>query len=357
MKYLMPLLFGAILLTGCGRDESGQTSRHSVYVTTPQAASADGQARLLSGVVEEANGISIGFKTPGQIARLYVKEGDYVRAGQLLAQLDDADYKLGVEALQIQYDQLSEEVGRAKRLFEKNSMSANDFEKASAGLRQLGVQLEANKNKLAYTRLYAPASGYIQSVNFSRSEMVDAGTAVFNLLDVSGMEVVVNIPASLYSASARTAAYACRRQGLKDGAWVPCRFISLVPKADSNQLYRMRLSVDRADAGQLTSGTNVEVSMSLAGASAESTAVQVPVSALFRTPAGEESVWVVSPDSTVTRRTVTVDRSVAGARTVGVTSGLKADERIVRAGVGALTEGEKVDIIAEPSATNPGGLL
>jgi len=357
MKYLLPLLFGAMLLAGCGRNESGQTSRHSVYVTTPQSASADGRVRLLSGVVEEANGISIGFKTPGQITKLYVKEGDYVHAGQLLAQLDDADYKLGVEALQIQYDQLTEEVGRAKRLFEKNSMSANDFEKASAGLRQLGVQLEVNKNKLAYTKLYAPTPGYIQSVNFSRSEMVDAGTAVFNLLDVSGMEVVVNIPASLYSPSARTAAYACRPQGLKDGGWVPCRFISLVPKADSNQLYRMRLSVDRANTGLLTSGTNVEVSMTLGTGNTEDTAVQVPVSALFRTPEGEESVWVVSADSTVTRRAVTVDHSVAGAKTVGVTSGLKADERIVRAGVGALTEGEKVDIIAEPSATNVGGLL
>ena len=358
MKYTMPLLVGALILAGCSGEQTARPSLHSVYVTTPIAPDPSGETRLLSGVVEEAHGISLGFKTPGQITKLYVKEGDYVHAGQLLAQLDDADYKLGVEAAQIQYDQLSDEVGRARRLYEKNSMSANDFEKASAGLRALAVQLEANKNKLAYTRLYAPTSGYIQSVNFSPAEMVDAGTAVFNLLDVSGMEIVVNIPASLYTPAARTASYECRPQAVKDGRWVPCRFISLVPKADANQLYRMRLAVDRAHTGLLTSGTNVEVAMTLRGAGdADAAPVTIPSSALFRTPEGEESVWVVGADSTVTRRSVGIERSVAGARTVTITSGLGAGETVVRAGVGALHEGEKVEIIAEPAETNVGGLL
>lgn len=63
----------------------------------------------------------------------------------MLAELDDEDYKLGVEALQIQYNQLKDEVARTRKLFEQKSVSANDYEKASAGLRQLGVQLQVNK--------------------------------------------------------------------------------------------------------------------------------------------------------------------------------------------------------------------
>ena len=138
-----------------------------------------------SGIVREAHTISLGFKTAGQIERIHVREGDYVRQGQLLAELDDADYRLGVEALQIQYDQLEDEVERTKRLFDQKSVSVNDYEKAVAGLRQLGVQLQVNKNKLDYTKLYAPIDGYVQSVNFSPAEMVDAGTALFTLLDMS----------------------------------------------------------------------------------------------------------------------------------------------------------------------------
>jgi len=55
--------------------------------------------------------LNVAFKTAGQIESVNVKEGDYVRASQLLASLDDKDYKLGLEALQVQYDQLSDEVG------------------------------------------------------------------------------------------------------------------------------------------------------------------------------------------------------------------------------------------------------
>ncbi len=60
------------------------------------------------------------FKTAGQIAQINVKEGEYVREGQLIASLDDADYKLGVEALQIQHDQVSDEVSRVRELYKKN---------------------------------------------------------------------------------------------------------------------------------------------------------------------------------------------------------------------------------------------
>ncbi|MDE5749395.1 MAG: efflux RND transporter periplasmic adaptor subunit, partial [Duncaniella sp.] len=88
MKYPLPLLVGALILAGCSGEQTSRSSLHSVYVTTPVSADTSGETRLLSGVVEEAHGISLGFKTPGQITKLYVKEGDYVHAGQLLAQLD-----------------------------------------------------------------------------------------------------------------------------------------------------------------------------------------------------------------------------------------------------------------------------
>lgn len=90
----------------------------SVYVTTPEGGEGTGSLNF-TGVVEEDDNISIGFKTPGQIKKILVKEGDHVRNGQLLAVLDDEDYKLGVEALQIQYDQVKDEVARAARLLRK----------------------------------------------------------------------------------------------------------------------------------------------------------------------------------------------------------------------------------------------
>lgn len=156
----------AALTCGCAGSPSNEPYVQRVSLTRPELLGGE-TIRTFSGVVRAAHEVNLGFKTAGQIARIHVEEGDYVRRGELLAELDDADYRLAVEALQIQYDQLKDEVERTKQLFEQKSVSANDFEKASAGLRQLGVQLQANRNKLNYTKLYAPTDGYIQKVNFS----------------------------------------------------------------------------------------------------------------------------------------------------------------------------------------------
>ena len=196
------------LLCSCSEQKKTSLPVHSVEVTNP-TPSCKTITKSYSGIVREAHEISLGFKTAGQIKRIHVEEGKYVRKGELLAELDDEDYKLGVEALQIQYDQLKDEVARTRKLFEQKSVSANDYEKASAGLRQLGVQLQVNKNKLEYTRLYAPEDGYIQSVNFSPAEMVDAGTAMFTFLDVSHLEVKTDLPSSIYKVINNVTDYDC----------------------------------------------------------------------------------------------------------------------------------------------------
>lgn len=350
MKYLSILIF-TFLLISCSGNEKQQPELKSVYVTNP-GTDGSGNSLTFSGVLEENENISLSFKTPGQIRRIYVKEGSHVQAGQLLAELDATDYKLGVEAVQIQYDQLSQEIERAKRLYDKKSMSANDYEKAVAGLRQLSVQLQVNKNKLAYTRLYAPASGIIESVNFAPAEMVDAGTTVFNMLDTHGMEVVCDIPAQTYMQRDSFSGFSCRSTR-GNGTSYPLRLLSIVPKADSNQLYRMHLALGDQATTELTSGMNVEVSVDM---NPEQTSVTtVPSSSLFLR-GDKECVWIVQSDSAVTARKVEPDGTVNGETAV-IKSGLSPDDIIVRAGVSMLHEGEKVKIIGKPSETNVGELL
>ena len=229
MKILQWMTAATCLMVSCTGGQQNVPFVHSVYITQP-AATGEEQLKTYSGIVEEAHEISLGFKTAGQLKNILVKEGDFVEKGQLLAELDDADYRLGVEALQIQYDQLKEEVKRTTQLFEQQSISANDYEKATAGLRQLEVQLQVNKNKLEYTKLYAPNSGYIRSVNFSPAEMVDAGTAVFRLLDVSRLEVVADVPVKAYMDREQFTRFSCKT-AYTEGKELPMTLTSLTPKA------------------------------------------------------------------------------------------------------------------------------
>ncbi len=344
------ILLSAVLLCACSHRPAEQAQPHSVYVTEVSGADADATCSF-AGRVEEEKSISLGFKTPGQIKRILVKKGQAVHKGQLLAELDNADYALGVEALQIQYDQVSQEVARAKRLYEKNSMSTNDYEKAAAGLRQLAVQLQVNKNKLAYTRLYAPASGVIGEVNFAPAEMVDAGTAVFTLLGSSQMEVECDIPAQVYHTIGNYSDFTCRTSLQPDKSY-NMKLLGIVPKADGNQLYRLRLAFAEPVGTGITAGMNVDVSARCATPQSD---IELPASAIFR-DGDQTCVWQVMPDSTVQRVAVTVADVPAGAN-VTVVSGLAPGARVVKAGVNALHSGDKVRIIEQPSETNVGGLI
>ena len=350
MKCKWMLMLG-LMVCACGHEKMEKEQElHNVYVVSPSDYTPS-QERTFAGVVEEKGEIGVGFKTAGQLKTICVKEGQAIRPGQLLAVLDDSDYKLGVEALKIQYDQVKDEVERAKRLFEKKSMSVNDYEKAAAGLRQLGVQLQVNKNKLAYTRLTSPCAGVVESVNFSVGEMVDAGTSVFTVLDMSQKSVTVDIPASLYMQRESIEAITCTSNH-NPGETYPMTMLSIVPKADSNQLYRMKLGF-RGGASGITPGMNVEVRIEFNSNGEEK--MKIPSSALFRK--GEEAyVWTVNADSTVTMSKVEINPLYTGSE-VEILSGLSPDAKVVRAGVRMLHEGEKIRIIGKPSKTNVGGML
>ena len=352
MKRLITMIIVVGTLCACDGTSHENSKMRSVMLTEPVRLES---AHVINypGIVREAHSVNLGFKTAGQIERILVHEGDYVRKGALLAELDDADYRLGVEALQIQYDQLEDEVKRTKELFNQKSVSANDYEKAVAGLKQLGIQLQVNKNKLDYTKLYAPTDGYIQRVNFSPAEMVDAGTALFSLLDLSTMEVEADIPQETYRQRDRFIRYACTAAG--EEAEYSLRLSSLTPKADGNQLYRLQLTFAGKPDKQLTAGMNVEVSITVADTASVS-GYAVPLRAIFRD--GENAcVWILGTDSTVTKREVVLNHSIDDKGRAIVIGGLTGQERIVRAGVNVLREGERVRVVESPSKTNVGGVL
>ncbi len=347
MKSKWIVLSLAVLLMACSGKENNHQPLHSVVTTTANATS-NLETKSFSGVIEEKAEISLGFKTSGQIMQIYVKEGDYVHAGQLLARLDDKDYQLGVTASKAQYQQLSNELARMKKLLDAKSISANDYEKAEAGLKQLAVKLQSDENTVKYTRLYASCDGYVQSVNFEKAEMVNAGIPVFSILSAGQMKVSVSIPQEVYNNRSYITHISCKANGQEIGV----KQLSIAPKADAAQLYKMLLSVDSNK--RLAAGQNVEVNFHMSNRNFKGK-LSLPVNAVFNDH-GHNYVWVVSVDSTVNRREVQTDGVDAQGNLV-IASGINGDEVIVRAGVHALTDKEKVKIIAKPSATNIGGLL
>jgi RND family efflux transporter MFP subunit len=352
-----------LILNSCasGGETETQKIAHNVMLVQP-IVSGSSQVRTYSAMVQESRSISVGFKTAGQIKRILVKEGDYVRQGQLLAVLDTVDYALGVAQLRVQHAQQCAEYARRAQLHAAHNMSDNDFERFVAGYEQLSSQLALQENKLSYCRLKAPASGYITASNFEVSEMVDAGTPVFELMDDSRLEVVVDLPVAEYLHRGEFLSFT-GRSSMAVGETFPLKFVSLTPRADNNQLYRLKLVLADNSAHSksvLTAGMNIMVDISTGATTKQevkATTALLPASAVFDHD-GHSCVWSFNPaDSTVTAVAVAIVGVPDESGFVTVTSGVNATTQVVRAGVHHLVDGEKVRVIEPGSETNVGNLL
>lgn len=351
-KAIIVLLFGVTLLAGCKRGAPAAEPVKNVKIANPQPLGATTE-KYFSGVIKEAAAVNLGFKAAGQILRIHVREGQRVQAGELVAELDDRDYRLQLEATEAQYEQVAAEVERIEELYRRKSVAGNDYEKAVAGKKMLAVKRQADRNMLEYTRLTAPFAGYVQAVRFKPSEMVDAGTPVLTLLDVRQLVVEISIPASLYVDRERFVSFGCLADVLP-GKVFPLKLIGVNPKANSHQLYKVQLQLDPGRDARLAAGMNVRVAV--ACATRAEAACSLPFGAVFGED-GKSYVWVAdSATCRVRRREVTV-QGADGKGGVAISAGITCGDRVVVAGAKTLRENQRVQALPEPSDANVGGLM
>lgn len=331
---------------GCKRtDKSSHTPIRNVILVEGEPGGAS-LSHSYIGIVEEGKNVSAAFMTGGKLKTLNVKEGQRVNKGQLLAIIDDTDYNIGVNQLQVQYDQMTAEKRRMDEMFARHNIAPNDYEKFEAGYEQLKLQLEMAKNKMDYTRLYSPSSGIISYQYMQPGELVDAGTPIYKIMDDSSFEVSVDLPLNVYLKKDEITGVYGSSPNIKES--IPLSVASFIPDADNNQLYHMKLNVSPKYKSELTAGMNMNVTVEMKN-NLEEFAL-VPSRSLFYEN-GDTYVWIFNDvDSTISKHKVNVKDTPQG--NMSQVSGLPANSKIVSAGVKQLKEGEKVNVIPNPIKSN-----
>lgn len=311
------------------------------------------EIRSFSGVISEASEVNLAFRVAGPIARLMVREGDRVAAGQVVAILDTRDYEIQLQAARAQFGQVKSEAERIKELYNRNSVSANDYDKAVSGLSMAEAQLRRAQDQLNDTRLVSPVSGYIQKINFRQNEMVDAGMPIASLIDVTQYHVMVDIPISVYTKLDDIISFTAKQPLLGEDL-LPLRMLGISKRANQNQLFRLQLALDPRVRPRLSPGMDVLVTLTLH--SNRQPKASIPLSALFNRN-NQTFVWVFNPATNlVNSRQVTIGKLLEDGR-ISIESGLQPGEQVVVAGVSLMSEGQKAEPLKEVSQTNVGGLL
>jgi macrolide-specific efflux system membrane fusion protein len=190
----------------------GKSERASTAETAFVARRDVGASVLATGIIKPMVGaeVKVGSRISGVVKRLRSNIGDFVKVGQLIAELDDAELQArlnqnaaALAKARADYAYAKINVERQRSLLIQNFVSQqqvdlaeNAYEAAAAQLKQAEANLEFAKVQVSYTKIYSPTSGVIASVSTQEGETVSASLAAptfVSIIDLRRLEVQVYV--------------------------------------------------------------------------------------------------------------------------------------------------------------------
>lgn len=137
------------------------------------------------------------FRVPGQLVELPVIAAQEVKAGQMLARLDDRDFITEVALRKTDYELAKANFDRISKLTEQQVLSQADFDNAKAAVESARSALRLAKDRLSDTKLQAPFTGRVAETMVENYEYVQPQQTVLVLQDQNNLEVSIQFPENL----------------------------------------------------------------------------------------------------------------------------------------------------------------
>ncbi|AFY19339.1 efflux RND transporter periplasmic adaptor subunit [Pseudomonas sp. UW4] len=339
----------AVMLSACSPDQPSVQAPRPVRTVAISYDNARDISRYV-GTVQSRHEVDQAFRVGGKVDQRKVDVGQFVREGDILAVLDDSDYRLAEETSRQQWSVAVEQTRQAdsdnqrlSALKTDGSVSAADAERAHTNAQTAHATAEAEarklelaRNRLKYTVLRASRSGVVTAVRFEAGQVVPEGQPVISIANPGESEIVIDVPEdqlAVFKDARFKASLASAPNEIFD---VTLRELSPQAAAQT-RTYRARLKPLQALPLGATATVMAERVMTSVSVAA------VPATALTQN-GGQPALWVVTPTGKDPVGIVDLERvAVWGYRNDQVLiSGPQAGALIVTAGVQKMTSGLKV---------------
>ncbi|QLI80900.1 efflux RND transporter periplasmic adaptor subunit [Chitinibacter fontanus] len=337
--------FGA-LLSGCGpsadKPKQGKSERPTVVQSSVVKIGELPQQISTNGHVEAVQMIEIRPQVSAQIAAIHFKEGDEVKAGQLLFTLDarndeaQANRSKAVAAqMEAQLAEADRNLARTIELAQAKFISPSAVDTARAKAESLRAQLVAAKAdqtaaavKLSYTRIVAPFAGRTGKINIRTGALAQTNSTepLVTLTQLDPVRISFNVPERDLSAliAAQHNTSLAVQATLPDGSTREGKLVFLDSAVDKNTgTLLAKAEFANADR-QLWPGLSVGIEVQLG---AEKGLI-VPLQAIQTGPE-QRFVYVIGEDKKAQAQNITVLRSHDGQALV---EGLKPGSKVIREG-------------------------
>lgn len=327
----------AVMAVSCGNSnsktaEQPQAAEVRLPNVTIMAASYKDvpQSDVYTANVEAYAKNNIAPQSPSRIQKIYVEVGDFVRAGQIVAKMDEVS--LNQSKLSMANDSL--EYSRIKKLYEQGGVSKSDFDAMEL---KYNVTRSQYQNLLENTILRSPVSGVITARNYDQGDMY-GGSPIYVVEQITPVKLYVGISEMDYTRVKKNDTVTLTADALP-GKTFTGRIARIYPTIDAaTHTFTAEVNVANSDR-LLRPGMYARVTVNFGS----NHSIVVPDDCVVKQQgSGVRSVFVLQNDNTVKEVVVTLGRHFGTE--YEILSGIAEGDKVVVKGQASLKNGSKVNV-------------
>ncbi len=339
---IVALGFAAALLAGCGSSEPPAVGKPTP-VHTQQASKGPSVPPIdTNGLVVTKHEMRLSFKMGGVVRRIHVQEGDVVRQGQRLAEIELTEVGAQVEQARQLADKAARDLKRGENLYADQVISLEQLQDLRTQAAMAAAQRQSAQFNLGHSVITAPRDGMVMRKLAEERELVPAGTPVLVLGESDRGYVVRAALADREIVNVKLGDKGEIRMDAFPGQAMSGTIVEIASAADERSgMFPVEVQFDTPPP-RLVSG--LVARLRLAPDTSAPPLTYVPIAALVEGDGDRASVFVVDGGK-AQRRDVRV--AFITADSIALESGLAAGEAVITDGALFLENGEAVEILRE----------
>jgi len=325
-----------------GKNDKKGDKKPPLSVSAIVVSSEDfSNAISLSGSIEANENVEIRSEVSGMVEKIMFAEGTQVSKGQVLVKVNDIELRAQLSQALTKQKLASENERRAKLLLQKEAISQEEYDIASAEYRSLKAQTQLIQAQIAKTTIRAPFSGKIGLRNISPGTYVTPTTIITKLVSSSQVKISFSIPEK-YAAEIdnnTTIQFTIPNNTQKFSA----KIYAIEPEIETaTRTLKIRAIADNSN-GKLIPGTFATIELPLKNIK---DAIVIPTEAVVPIQDGKV-VYIANKGKAKEVKIQTLART---SKEVVVTDGIKSGDTILTSGVMSLKDESEIKVmVKEPS--------
>jgi membrane fusion protein, multidrug efflux system len=292
-------------------------------------------ALTLSGSIEANEQIEIRSEVSGIVENIAFKEGSTVSKEQLLFKVNDIELRAQLAQANTRQNLASENERRAKLLLQKEAISQEEYDIASADFRTAQSQSQLIRAQIAKTSVRAPFSGKIGLRSISPGTYITPATLVAKLVSTNPLKITFSIPEKYASEIKVNSEIKFTVNGLPEK--YSAKIYAIEPEIETTTRTLSIRAIAQNTSGKLLPGTFANVELPL---NTIKDAIVVPTEAIIPVQDGKK-VFIANNGKA---KEIMVETLTRTDKDIVITSGLKVGDTVLTSGVMSLKDEDEIKV-------------